>query len=56
MIQFIDNKGFDKIEKHAYDLIKIKIGDAFPINDGKQPPMKKTSCIYCYACLCLLLS
>ena len=53
MIQYINEKGLDKIKEHAYDFIKNKIGDAYPKNDGKQTPMKNhTVFIAMHACAC----
>ena len=40
MIDYINDKGMDKIKEHAYDFIKSKIGEENPKNDGKQTPMK----------------
>ncbi len=40
MIKTIDEKGFHKIQKDAYEIITKKIKDAYPINDGKQTPTK----------------
>lgn len=39
MIQMIDEKGMDIIEKHATDLIHKSLQKLLP-NDGKQTPMK----------------
>lgn len=53
MIQYIDDKGMDTIERHAKDLIKTKIGSAYPKNDGKQTPMRKHPVfIAMHACGC----
>jgi len=40
MIKYIDDKGMDTIKKHAIDFIEQKLSPAYPINDGKQTPMK----------------
>ena len=40
LIDYIDKNGFDKIEEHAYDFIRKNISSAYPLNDGKQTPMK----------------
>ena len=40
MISYIDEKGLDEIEKHAYDLIKKRLAREFIPNDGKQTPTK----------------
>jgi len=53
MIDYINDKGMDKIKEHAYDFIKSKIGDANPKNDGKQTPMKNHPVfIAMHACGC----
>lgn len=40
MISYIDEKGLDEIEKHAYDFIKKRLAPEFIPNDGKQTPTK----------------
>ena len=40
MIEYIDDKGLDKIENHTYDFIKTRLAPANPTNDGKQTPTK----------------
>ncbi len=40
MIEYIDEKGLDKIEEHTKDLIIKNISSDYPKNDGKQTPMK----------------
>jgi len=40
MIDYIDEKGMDKIKEHAYDFINDKLKPSNPKNDGKQTPMK----------------
>lgn len=37
---YIEQKGLQKIESHAYDLINKRLRDITNINDGKQTPMK----------------
>lgn len=39
-IDYIDSKGFDKIEEHARDFIAKREAPAVIPNDGKQTPMK----------------
>ena len=39
MINYIDNKGLDIVEKHAYDFISTRLKPNNP-KDGKQTPMK----------------
>jgi len=36
---YIAEKGMDTIHRHALDLIRKKIGPAYPVNDGRQTPM-----------------
>lgn len=40
MIDYIDDKGIDKIREHAYDFINTRIKPEIILNDGKQTPMK----------------
>lgn len=40
MIDYIDEKGIDKIREHAYDFINSRIKPEIILNDGKQTPMK----------------
>ena len=37
---YIEEKGIDIIEKHAYDFIGARIAPSNILNDGKQTPMK----------------
>lgn len=39
-IVYINNKGIDTIENHAYDFIQKRLALKVIINDGKQTPMK----------------
>lgn len=39
-IKYIDDKGIDTIEKHAYDFINKRLSQEFIPNDGKQTPTK----------------
>lgn len=39
-LQYLHEKGFDKIKKHAYDFVTNRLSPAMPENDGKQTPMK----------------
>ena len=53
MIKYIDEKGMDTIKKHTVDFIEQKLSDAYPINDGKQTPMKgHPTFIAQHACAC----
>lgn len=53
MIKYIDEKGMDTIKRHTADFIEQKISDAYPINDGKQTPMKgHPTFIAQHACAC----
>lgn len=38
--QYIQEKGMDEIEKHAYDFITKRLAPSFIENDGKQTPMR----------------
>lgn len=37
-ILYVQEKGFDVIEKHAYDFIDKRLSKAIILNDGKQTP------------------
>ena len=39
-INYIDEKGFENIKKHANDFIKKRLAPSYIPNDGKQTPMK----------------
>lgn len=39
-INYIDEKGFDKIKKHTYDFINKRLRDISNVVDGKQTPMR----------------
>ena len=52
-INYINEKGIDKIKSHAIDFINEKLGPASPQNDGKQTPMKNHPVfIAMHACAC----
>lgn len=38
-LEYIKDKGLDKIHSHAYDFIRNRVALAEPMNDGKQTPM-----------------
>ena len=40
MIDYINEKGMDKIKKHAYDFINKKLKPAYPKNDVRQTAMR----------------
>lgn len=40
MIDYLNEKGTDTIEKHAYDFINQRLKPAVIPNDGRQTPMK----------------
>ena len=53
MIKYIDEKGMDTIKRHTADFIEQKLSDEYPINDGKQTPMKgHPTFIAQHACAC----
>ena len=39
-VEYIKEKGMEKIKSHAYDFISSRLAPAFPKNDGKQTPMR----------------
>lgn len=39
-INYINNKGINKIKEHAYDFIMKRIAPENILNDGKQTPMR----------------
>ena len=39
-LEYIKDKGLDKIHSHACDFIRDRIAPAEPVNDGKQTPMR----------------
>lgn len=38
--KYINEKGLDTIRNHAADFVAKRLAPAFPINDGKQTPMR----------------
>ena len=38
--EYVEEKGLDKIEEHAYDFINKRLKPSIIKNDGKQTPMK----------------
>ncbi len=53
MIDYIDKNGLSKVKEHAYDFINEKIAPAYPVNDGKQTPMKNHPVFIAqHACAC----
>lgn len=38
--KYISEKGIDGIRKHAADFVAKRLAPAFPVNDGKQTPMR----------------
>ena len=39
-LEYIKEKGLDKIQSHACDFIRDRVAPAEPLNDGKQTPMR----------------
>lgn len=39
-IDYINEKGIEKIKEHAYDFIRKRLASSEILNDGKQTPMK----------------
>ena len=54
MINYVKDKGLEKIKNDAYDIISRRIMPAFPKNDGKQTPMKQVHPVFIaqHACGC----
>ena len=46
MKEYVKDKGFDKIERDAYDLINKRIAPKDIKNDGKQTPMKQVHPVF----------
>ncbi len=46
-LEYIKDKGLDTIYSHACDFIRDRVAPAEPVNDGKQTPMRESSCVYC---------
>ena len=40
MIDYINEKGLDKIKEHTINFINEKLADEYPKNDGRQTPTK----------------
>ncbi|MBR0460496.1 DUF4186 domain-containing protein [Candidatus Saccharibacteria bacterium] len=40
LVKYVDEKGLDAIEGHAYDFINKRLKPAKIVNDGRQTPMK----------------
>lgn len=38
--QYVKEKGLEVIEKHAYELLEVRLAPAYIPRDGKQTPMK----------------
>lgn len=39
-LEYIKDKGLDKIKSHAEDFIRDRVAPTEPVNDGKQTPMR----------------
>lgn len=58
-LEYIKDKGLDKIHSHACDFIRDRVAPAEPINDGKQTPMRghlvfiaqHATATYCRGCI-----
>ena len=46
MKEYVEDKGYAKIESDAYDLITKRIAPAVIANDGKQTPMKQVHPVF----------
>ena len=38
-VEYIRKNGLEKIREHAFELIRLRLAPASPLNDGKQTPM-----------------
>ena len=54
MKEYVREKGLSKIQQDAYELLKKRVGDANPKNDGRQTPMKQVHPVFIaqHACAC----
>lgn len=54
MKAYVKEKGIEKIESDAYDLITKRLAPANPLNDGKQTPMRQVHPVFIaqHACGC----
>lgn len=53
MINYIDEKGFETLEQHAYDFVLKNLSSDYIPNDGKQTPMKAHPVFIAqHACAC----
>ena len=39
-LEYINDKGLDKVKSHAEDFIRDRVAPSEPVNDGKQTPMR----------------
>ena len=39
-LEYINDKGLNKVKSHAEDFIRDRVAPAEPLNDGKQTPMR----------------
>lgn len=46
MLQYVKDKGIDKIKSDAYDFVKKRIAPEIINNDGKQTPMKQVHPVF----------
>ena len=54
MKNYVKEKGFDTIRKHAYEIISNRLKPEYISNDGKQTPMRQVHPVYIaqHACAC----
>ena len=58
-LEYIKEKGLNKIHSHACDFIRDRVAPAVPVNDGKQTPMRghpvfiaqHATATYCRGCI-----
>lgn len=46
MKDYVNEKGLDVIEKHAYDFINARLRPAYIRNDGKQTPLRQVHPVF----------
>ena len=54
MKNYVKEKGFDTIRKHAYEIISNRLKPEYISNDGKQTPMRQVHPVFIaqHACAC----
>lgn len=54
MKEYVSEKGFDEVKKHAYDFINKRLKPSYIANDGKQTPISQVHPVFIaqHACAC----